>query len=110
MGCAVKVADLTGAQLDYWVAKAEGFTLQGYLVNNAHPWRPATDWAQGGPVIEREGISVQRFDGSSPPEELWNAYLVSPPHKAEEEINGPTPLVAAMRCYVTFYFGPEVSD
>jgi hypothetical protein len=59
---------------------------------------PSTDWAQGGPIIERERIEL-RGDG----DEGWIAYdNLNPTQK------GPTPLIAAMRCYVASKLGEEV--
>lgn len=121
----VKTNELSGAALDWAVAKCEGYAPINHTIL-ATVWverlnargvmdpcpisslRYSTDWARGGPIIEREGISVQMFDGSSPPERLWNAYLDSPPFRADEEINGPTPLIASMRCYVGSRLGAEI--
>jgi hypothetical protein len=92
----VKTNELTGAALDWAVAKAIG------------EYRPvavpaySTDWAQGGPIIEREGISVaRRGEHSFSP---WGAVLQG--FEFDEE--GPTPLIAAMRCYVASKLGDEV--
>ena len=63
--------------------------------------RYSTDWAQGGPIIEREGITLRScIDGAA-----WDAELAY-----EETIlaPGPTPLIAAMRCYVASKLGDEV--
>jgi hypothetical protein len=69
----------------------------------------STDWAQGGPIIEREGITLRapssegiqyRAKDGSP---LWRA---STPDGVSG--NGPTPLIAAMRCYVSSKLGDEV--
>jgi hypothetical protein len=61
--------------------------------NDPHVWSPSTDWAQGGPIIEREGISL--FRHTAPPvlncgEYYWKA----------NKTYGTTPLIAAMRCYI----------
>jgi hypothetical protein len=69
----IKTADLTGAALDWAVAKCEGFErnlFRGVVVEptngmaGAKPkkWRPSTDWSQGGPIIERKDISTFRCD------------------------------------------------
>jgi hypothetical protein len=59
----------------------------------------STDWAQGGPIIEREMIELVP---QSPA--LWDAMYRNQhiPH------DGPTPLVAAMRCFVALKLGDEV--
>jgi hypothetical protein len=65
-----------------------------------------TEWAQGGPIIEREGIAVdcERSSGrvsgwvacnEVAGDENWDANV----HYA------PTPLIAAMRCYVASKLG-----
>ena len=51
------------------------------------------DWAQGGPIIERELIAIHGD---------WKATL------GEGTYEGPTPLIAAMRCYVASKLGAEV--
>lgn len=125
----VKTRELEGAALNWAVALAadKNPTLQkpypnaaGYVVLESEAgvirWNPAGDWAFGGQIIEREGISVQNFDGSGPRKVLWNAYSDSPPLSIKDEINGPTALVAAMRCFVhsklgdTVYIPQEVLD
>jgi len=58
---------------------------------------PSTDWAQGGPIIEREKMTLE-WTG-----EDWMAYI-----RHDEEYFGPTPLIAAMRCYVASKMGDEV--
>jgi hypothetical protein len=77
---------------------------------------PSTDWAQGGPIIEREGINTFRYnklDDSAP--WVWAAHKVvqepdwrGDPLNVELCLDGPTPLIAAMRCYVTSRLGKEV--
>ena len=57
-----------------------------------------TDWAQGGPIIEREKIAID-WD-----HDCWNASTDSHPAYYSAE----TPLVAAMRCYVASKLGDEV--
>jgi len=73
-----------------------------------HFW-PSTDWAQGGPIIERENINVFMDD------EKWAAYAShSLTHnfygtsKNADEADQGSPLVAAMRCYVGSVLGDEV--
>ena len=66
-------------------------------------WEPSTNWTQGGPIIEREGISLA---SPSPIAELWCAFhdMLQPSRR----VAGPTPLIAAMRCYVASKLGSEV--
>ena len=67
----------------------------------------STDWALGGPIIERELIAVDYSDGdaSENGKPFWCAasyYGSERPHAAD------TPLEAAMRCYVASKLGDEV--
>jgi hypothetical protein len=92
----MKVSELTGHALDWAVARCEGGVGENQLLGAWYA--PSTDWAQGGPIIEREGIELQ-FDLYR-----WNAAL----GVMRFYIGGPTPLVAAMRCYVASKLGKEV--
>lgn len=68
-------------------------------------YKPSTDWAQGGPIIEREGIDVM-FEG---PE--WYAYMryeAADGYNRTLQYDGPTPLIAAMRCYAASKLGNNV--
>ena len=88
----VQVSEATPIQLNWLVAKCEGVSWSTWLLDGY-----ATDWAHGGPIIEREGINIQQ----SPDRDCWMAHNESP---ASE---GPTPLIAAMRCYVASKLGDE---
>ena len=98
--------ELTGSALDWAVAKAEvqepvGSFLDGVV---AHPdynkFYPSTDWSQGGPIIEREGIRLHRSVTGR-----WWAFKG---WEAEDGMPGPTPLIAAMRCYVASRLGDTI--
>ena len=106
----IKVSELTGAALDWVAAKCEG------VVYDNPAWTSySSDWAQGGPIIEREAIAM-----SPKPDGLWAAYapkgarLVQHEGRAVEVFNwyfkqeGSTPLIAAMRCYVASKLGDSV--
>ena len=73
----------------------------------AQGFTPSTDWAHAGPIIERERITL-RTNACVPGH--WAAYIdfgsSSTAVKARQ--SGPTPLIAAMRCYVASMFGDEV--
>jgi hypothetical protein len=96
----MKTSELTGAALDWAVAKCADlpyphvYDEQGEIVEVS----PSTDWAQGGPIIEREGITLthQAFDWSAQTDDDLFAY-------------GPTPLIAAMRCYVASKLGDDIN-
>jgi hypothetical protein len=104
----MKVSELKDELLDYWVAKANDVTevhvVDGRcLINHIH-WKPSLDWSQGGPIIQKEGINLSHsLEAGSEP---CTAYMRSGRHRHK----GLTPLIAAMRCYVDFKFGEEVTD
>lgn len=103
-----KVSELQGAILDAAVAKAEEVEIEGRF---GKTWRkpipgvafeiyaPSTDWAEGGPIIERERITTAEATGGG-----WVALIRGVP----EDMPGQTPLIAAMRAYVASKFGEEV--
>jgi len=109
----IRTNELTGPALDWAVAKCEigkpiGSFLDGVV---AHPsynnFHPSTDWAQGGPIIEREGIYLRANDTATE----WKAGALSINRYDEKPgylYTGPTPLIAAMRCYVASKLGDEV--
>ena len=102
----MKTAELTGAALDWAVAKCLGteHLFAGHEVGRLHY---STDWAQGGPIIEREKIDVLALRTD---EGGFRAYH-TPTHEAKTHTyaEGPTPLIAAMRCYVASELGDEVA-
>jgi hypothetical protein len=61
---------------------------------------PSTDWAHGGPIIERERITLEEHAGE------WCAYVRmqwgpgAMPEGSDGVGYGPTPLIAAMRAFV----------
>jgi hypothetical protein len=93
----MKTSELTGAALNWAVACARwgsgNFGIDGFS--------PSTNWAQGGPIIEREMIEI----GAHEPKDIeW----VARDYWKENTMTGPTPLIAAMRCYVASKLGDEV--
>jgi hypothetical protein len=98
----MKTNKLTGQALDWAVGTAmklpPPYWADGKCANFS------TDWAQGGPIIEREAISLQWVN-----ESLWEAYISdSVGVYVEFSESGPTPLIAAMQCYVASKLGDEV--
>ena len=95
----MKTSELTGAALDWAVAKCEGALWDGEgepaSYQTAYP-EYSSWWQHGGPIIAREFINVAYDD-------VWTA----------EDVDGntqwgDTPLIAAMRCYVASKLGDEV--
>ena len=122
----VNVSELSGKALDWAVAKAENFSYgdaghgqiyiykEGIPLMNAKAWTPSTDWAQGGPIIEREGIDlycnlVGQPDHKDPSWQKsdWRARYLRMGYGTDHSY-GSTPLIAAMRCYVASKLGDEI--
>jgi len=66
-----------------------------------------TDWAQGGPIIEREDIAIGHGNSREHPDNRYSASKLGV-HPWAVTAEGPTKLVAAMRCYVASKLGDEV--
>lgn len=97
----IKTEELIGAALDWAVAKCES-TLPPSYDDWTQRWpRYSTDWALGGPIIERESMCVISWGAA------WDAHMSSGP-TAARRVYGPTPLVAAMRCFVARKLGYDV--
>ena len=105
----MKTSELNGAALDWAVAHCieKGFAK---FVAAGYRFCPSTDWSQGGPIIEREmsqGMSI----GFYPDERQFQA--IKHPAGRYDLVTcgayGPTPLIAAMRCYVASKLGDEVT-
>ena len=105
----IKTSDLTLLALNWAVAKCEGVTdwdsVDLVFRDDDFCWyEPSTNWAQGGPIIEREGINIGTIDALNGP--YWEAHM--PYGMSDDFADGPTPLIAAMRCYVISKLGDEV--
>lgn len=120
----VKTADLSSHALQLAVARCEGWVWHTGITEwfGNKPWLEHTDemgkqrrllWqlaydtdgALAVPIIEREKISVIPFD------DRWEARCACTPHRSVAQFierRGPTPLIAAMRCYVASKLGEEV--
>lgn len=126
----IKVAESSGIVLDWLVSKCEGFDsieyerrriVTSHRRDDAQPrkYTPSTNLAQGGQIIEREHINIRHtfteggyrtsssIDAVHASIDLPNGATQYEPEKAIWEY-GPTPLIAAMRCYVRSKFGEEV--
>ena len=98
----MKAHELAGNDLNKAVAKCEGYEIVRMRGNeitfldrtddgalNERQIGYSTDWSQGGPIIEREGLTITHQQNQ------WAA-------QTDDDLFafGPTPLIAAMRCYV----------
>lgn len=107
----MKTSELTGAALDWAVAKAEGYTDWDWATETflgpvygsgtrtrVSPPEYSTDWALAGPIIEREKIAIG-FDD----EFGWMGMDMDGFYYM-----GATPLEGAMRCYAISKLGAEI--
>lgn len=124
----VKVEDAQGLVLDWLVAKCEGgYDLQlrntygtktawqytildeeepermdrAYLADTSY----STDWQLGGSIIDREKIELKYHDRVVAT--IWYRDSIGS-DQCLFKATGPTPLIAAMRCYVVSKLGKEV--
>jgi len=106
----VKVAEAKGATLDWMVCRARHPHAD---MSATHVWldtgdgeddflieQTSTDWAQGGPIIDREKISIRQWTNVP----IVHAYMP----EGEWSSDGESPLIAAMRCLVVSRLGEEV--
>lgn len=129
----VNTLDLRGAALDWAVATCQNLNVEmwhyyrypgtpkqelagmGVSVGQRDEfgqvgYSPSTNWADGGPIIDQECIDLRKGNPIYFPkgnevgefyEPLWIAGNV-------RKVHGPTPLIAAMRCYVVSKVGDTV--
>lgn len=123
----MKTIDLIGPALDWAVAQAANVAV--IIVRDGTPFfdvdhyphygnpcsdaikqrfGPSYNWAQGGQIIEREHLIIRPEKRKHAPvgEIYWEAYSA---FGRAVITTGPTPLVAAMRCYVTMKLGTDVT-
>lgn len=116
----LKTAELEGLQLDLAVAVAEEMEVtwhpspddrqsfkarpRGSRVEPG-PFSPATHWAHGGPLLERErgSLFTELIPGAPV---VWVARMGDGARRSQ--CFGPTPLIAAMRALVASKLGEEV--
>ncbi len=125
----IKVSESSGLVLDWLVAKAEGatnlsfdtvatwwVTLDGKDRALRRGWAqaylPSSDWAHGGPILDRERITFD-YHVCNPcdQEDAVHARLSRARMKPDGTASwyahkrGPTLLIAAMRCFVASKLG-----
>lgn len=108
----MKTSELIGAALDWAVAQCEGeevSVIRGQLETRwtENGWKPSTDWAQGGQIIEREWITLECWPNESDENMRWAGTIYD--SRPLCEALGPTPLIAAMRCYVASVLGDKIN-
>jgi hypothetical protein len=123
-----KSYDLIGAALDWAVAKCEYETIEIADMTSANEvigkclmwlghsddfgtmcYEPSTDYSIGGPIIDREKITliyVPEDDPNPLPDgDTWTASVET----LDYGCTGKTVLIAAMRCYVASKLGEEIN-
>ena len=113
----IKTTELTGPALDWAVAQCKGETFSP-LASSRHYFAPSKLWAQGGPIIEKEGIEINKggplcLPSESGPDDscstVWVATIdLDEGDEMVERARGRTPLEASMRCYVLSMLGEYV--
>ena len=117
----IKTAELAGKALDFTVALIEGATYSRDFDEPVIEWTekfdtplrnysPSTDWTQGGPVLGREIHNLFKWNQLVKGPELWCAVHYAKTNEGTQilRMDGPTPLIAAMRCLVKATLGDEV--
>lgn len=108
----IKVSETTEEQLDWLVAKAAGYTTSDldllYDIKSYDKFNPSTDWAIAGPIIEREEIGTKRNAPCSKGREWEASPSITAKGAGGRFGYGPTPLIAAMRCYCASRLGEVV--
>lgn len=108
----IKTVELIGDALNWAVAQCEKQTTskttgEPFLYEHRlylQDFDPSGNWSQGGPIIEREKIATGFDDAHW----LWVGTIYGDDTKPDVFQYGPTPLVAAMRCFVASKLGEEV--
>ena len=105
----VAVSNIVGTALDWAVAKCE----ESYGRDSSNQFlrdkrigfttKYSENWSQGGPIIDREKIGFNWVVSNYlHVMGCWSAHI---PQTNGKILYGPTPLIAAMRCYVTSRIG-----
>lgn len=125
----MKTAELAGADLDYWVARAEGIPAEqleirgvprtdlricvtSRLIVEGHEGSRytevlaySTNWMQGGPLIEKHQLTVLCGGGWHAGKSFMHEFCAG-----DGDGEGGTPLIAICRAVVCAAFGNEVED
>jgi hypothetical protein len=103
----IKTQDLIGSALDWAVGEILQYDTNSLLPQlHRDSLRPSKDWKQGGPIIEREHICLDKFDNYN--SIAFQRESTCPTTGRAFIMIGPTPLIAAMRCFVASKLGDEV--
>jgi len=98
-----KEAYLKDGSDDRWVVRVQNPRVAHFV---DWTYDPSGSWMQGGPIIEREGISIVKQGDAAD----WVASVYN--HNQDDwhlHTAGPTPLIAACRCYVASKLGDDIN-
>ena len=124
----MRTSELSGAVLALWVARALKMTqpriafdicrVGALLTPETRDFAPHEDWSCGGPLIEQQEIGIGIIQGIAPHDGTeairwavtkWHARVLAGDNGGPK-MEGPTPLVAAMRALVASVYGDTVPD
>ena len=110
----IKVSETTRLQLDWLASKCVGDFAFYHDIEDGQRflnlWTDSaflhysSNWANGGALIERERITLDLYESGEWLAQIWGDDITD----SDFEECGPTPLIAAMRCYVSSRMGDEV--
>lgn len=120
----MKVSELTGVEMDYWVARAEGLRCEVHArYDGEHAYifidtavykgcpriyQPSKDWSEAGPIIDAQDIVfIRATEGDGVMRVFATCYNV-PTGQPFGVGKGETRLIAAMRAYVGSKLGNEI--
>lgn len=123
----VKTSTLEGPALNWMVAKVQGLDVElapphygngwrVFLRSTGAAYRPSTDWAQGGPLLEPLFVAFGCVCNGTPPVDDEPKRIRAHAHKLDPDglpyfsrlSGGPTILVAACRAIVLVHCGDVV--
>ena len=115
----MKVSELQGGLLDYWVARAvdiDGAKLELVASGGGQyctidrgsiVFDPSSNWAQGGPLMDKFHVSLYHFESLK----QWKAVIgPSESNDATAREFGESALLALCRAVVAWEFGEEVEE
>ena len=121
----VKASELVGAALDWAVAKSEGhqpllmpigrveYAIGVTVVDSSgkvsgFACRYSSEWAQGGPLIDKYDIYFDRYPGDRPGYVIARMGAGFDPRNSGQNPASPSRLIAAMRTIVDYKIGDTV--
>ncbi|CAG9229347.1 phage protein NinX family protein [Burkholderia vietnamiensis] len=120
-----RTEELTGAELDYFVAKALADRMVRIVGTEEHKrcearfgeqwswdrFSPSSAWAHCGPLVQRERINLNAPGpmGFPDPKKLWCAFIDTGSFAGSKAWFGATALEAACRAYVALKLGSVVT-